>query len=75
MRTTQIKRQLHDYIDTAGDKKLKAIYTLLEEDIIYSSQLSNDQKIELDKRMEDHENGITKAYTWEKTIADIRGNK
>jgi hypothetical protein len=33
MRTTQIKQQLHDYIDSAEDKKLKAIYTLLEDDI------------------------------------------
>ena len=33
MTTTQIRQQLHNYIDNAGEKKLKAIYTLLESEI------------------------------------------
>ena len=44
MRITQIRQQLHDYIDSAEDKKLKALYTLLENDIIKGYQLSNEQK-------------------------------
>ena len=40
MRTTQIRQQPHDYIDSAEDKKLKAIYTLLEDDLSDDYQLS-----------------------------------
>jgi hypothetical protein len=43
MRTTQIRQQLHDYIDSVEDKKLKAIYTLLEDDIPYTGSLTKEQ--------------------------------
>ena len=69
MRTAQIRQQLHDYIDTAEDKKLKAIFTLLEDDLTDDYQLNAAQKIELDKRYSDHQNGIGRTYTWEETVA------
>ena len=74
MRTTQIKQQLHDYIDAAEDKKLKAIYTLLEADMQHAGQLSDEQKIELDKRMADHENGIGRTFTWEESTNIARSS-
>lgn len=69
MRTTQIRQQLHDYIDAAEDKKLKAIYTLLESDIAEEYQFSPQQKAELDKRYNSMLNGVGKSYTWEETVA------
>ncbi|MDR3693092.1 addiction module protein [Mucilaginibacter sp.] len=72
MRTTQIKQQLHDYIDSAEDKKLKAIYTLVEDDISEGYQFSDEQKKELDRRYDDYVNGIGKTYTWEETVAMAR---
>ena len=69
MRTAQIKQQLHDYINSAENKKLKAIYTLLEGDISEDYQLSPEQKEELDRRYSDHQNGIGRTYTWEEAIA------
>ena len=69
MRTTQIRQQLHDYIDSAEDKKLKAIYTLLEDDLSDDYQLSITQKEELDKRYNDHQNGIGRTYSWDETVA------
>jgi putative addiction module component (TIGR02574 family) len=72
MRTTQIKQQLHDYIDSAEDKKLKAIYTLLEDDISEGYQFSEDQKKELDRRYDDYMNGVGKTYTWDETVAMAR---
>jgi len=69
MRTTQIRQQLHDYIDAAEDKKLKAIYTLLENEISDDYSLSAEQKEELDRRYADHQNGIGKTYTWDETVS------
>ena len=81
MRTTQIKQQLHNYIDSAEDKKLKAIYTLLEDDITEGYQFSEDQKQELDRRYNDHQNGIGKSYDRDeidaiidKALADRKNN-
>jgi hypothetical protein len=48
MNTAQIKQQLHDYIDNAEEKELRAIYTLLEDNNHHN--LSREQMAELDKR-------------------------
>ena len=69
MTTTQIKQQLHNYIDTAEDKKLKAIYTLLQDDIGEDYKFTKEQKAELDRRFNDYQSGIGKTFTWEETVA------
>ncbi|MGZ3755141.1 MAG: addiction module protein [Mucilaginibacter sp.] len=69
MRKAQIRQQLHDYIDSAEDKKLKAIYTLLENDIVDEHQLSTEQKEELNRRYSDHQNGIGRTYAWDEVVA------
>jgi hypothetical protein len=33
MRTAKVREQIHDYINSADDKKLRALYTLLENDL------------------------------------------
>ena len=50
MSSAQIRQRLHDYIDIVEDKKLKAIYTLLQDDINDGYQLTEEQKAELDRR-------------------------
>ncbi|MFI5138913.1 MAG: hypothetical protein ACHQIM_13905 [Sphingobacteriales bacterium] len=44
MRITQIKQRLHDYIDSAEDKKLKALYTLLEDEILENQFIGNNAR-------------------------------
>lgn len=69
MGTAEIRKRLHDYIDLAEDKKLNAIYTLLQDDIADDYQLNEGQKIELDKRSYEYQNGIGRTYTWDETVA------
>ncbi|WDF78705.1 addiction module protein [Mucilaginibacter sp. KACC 22773] len=69
MRTSQIRKQLHEYIETAEDDKLKAIYTLLQNEISDSYELTKDQRDELDRRYHDHQNGVGQSFTWDETLA------
>lgn len=52
MNTTTIKQQLHGYLEIADNKKLKAIYTMVEDEIKETQVEYNDEfKAELDKRV------------------------
>ncbi len=52
MDTTAIKQQLHNYLEVANDKKLKAIYTMVEDEIIESNiKYSDAEKTEFDRRV------------------------
>lgn len=37
MNTSALRRQLHNYLEVAEDKKIKAIYTMMENEIRGSS--------------------------------------
>lgn len=39
MKSAELREKLHNYIDTAQEKKLKAIYTMLEEEINETNNL------------------------------------
>jgi len=55
MNAASIKKQLHNYLEVADEKKLKAIYTMLEDDIAQVSESAIEytpaEKKELDKRV------------------------
>ena len=56
MPTTNIRQKLHNFIDTIEDKKVKAIYTLFEDEI-EQEEYTDEFKAELDKRFEYYKNG------------------
>lgn len=72
MSTAEIRQRLHEYIDIAEDKKLKAIYTLLQNDIDYGGNLTEEQMAELDRRSYELEHGLARTYTWEETVDAAR---
>ena len=74
MTTAAIRERLHDYIRVADDKKVKAIYTLLEDQIIaekYDWSQDTDFVAELDERVRRYEAGIDRGYTWDELEASI----
>ncbi|HEY8930187.1 MAG TPA: hypothetical protein VIM55_13390 [Mucilaginibacter sp.] len=73
MTTAAIREKLHDYINIADDEKVKAIYTLLEDQVAPAMDWSEDEAFvaELDERVRRWEEGIDKAYTWAEVEASI----
>jgi len=67
MNTTTIRQKLHEYIKVADDKKVKAIYTIVESDINEMNEWWNDESFiaELDKRSSYLKNGKDKGITWD----------
>lgn len=74
MTTNTIRRKLTEYIQDADPKKLKAIFTLLQDDV---AQREEDEEIddellaELDRRSEEMISGKAKTYSWKEVEADM----
>jgi hypothetical protein len=79
METTDIRRKLHQFIDTIEDKKAAAIYTLFEDEIEQDEwEYTEDFKAELDKRFEYYQSGgkmITAAEADEQINAIVKSGK
>ncbi len=55
MTTLAIRKKLSDYLQVADDKKIKAIYALVEDDLDQPElEYTDDLKIELDKRLKSY---------------------
>lgn len=65
MSSTAIRNKLYDYIRVADDKKLYAIYNLLEDEIEQTNEWWKDKKFinELDRRYQAMENASDKGIT------------
>lgn len=68
MTTTAIRQKLIDYIKMADDKKVKAIYTMVEDEINTSANNWDEGFIkELERRSKSFVNGTAKTFSWEAT--------
>ncbi len=64
MDTATIRQQLHSYLEAADDKKIKAIYTIIEKDIQETEfEYSDEFKNELDKRYAEYKNGTAEMIS------------
>jgi hypothetical protein len=80
MSSAAIRNKLYDYIRVADDKKLNAIYNLLENEIEQTNEWWKDKKFtkELDNRYKELENGSDKGFTieqLEKSVTKLRTQK
>ena len=68
-----IRHKLYDYIRVADDKKLNAIYNLLENEIEDNNEWWKDKSFaaELDRRYEALESGKDKGFTIDQLEASI----
>ena len=75
MDTATIRQQLHKYLEVADDKKVKAIYTIIEKDIRENDfEYPEELKNELDNRYKEYKNGtaeIIKSSESKKRIEKI----
>ena len=68
MTTIAIRQQLHNYLEVAENKKIKAIYTMMEEEIKESAVKYTDEfKAKLDKRYADYKSGKAKMIAAEES--------
>ncbi len=76
MTTESIRHKLYDYIRVAEDKKIKAIYTILDEEIAADHDHWNNKTFvaELDKRSADFKSVKVKAVTWVEAKTKILGS-
>ena len=76
MRSTTIREKLYDYIRFADEKKVKAIYTMVADDIAVKSNPWDDPAFiaELDRRVAEYEQG-KKMSTWEEVKAKANALK
>jgi uncharacterized protein with NRDE domain len=77
---TSLRDKLYDYIRVADDKKLNAIYNLLENEITDTKEWWKDKQFvaELDSRYAAMEKGTDKGFTVEQletSITKLRKNK
>lgn len=64
MNTAAIRQKLHNYLEVANDKKIKAIYTMVEEAIGETEvEYTDELKTELDRRYAAYKSGAQKPVT------------
>ena len=68
MTITVIRKKLADYLKVADDKKVKAIYTMVQDEISTGENDWDENFIrELQSRSRSFKNGTAKTYSWEET--------
>jgi hypothetical protein len=64
LNTAAIRQKLHNYLEVATDKKVKAIYTIIEDEIEETKvEYSREFKAVLDTRYAGYKNGRAKMIT------------
>lgn len=68
MTTKDIRKKLHEYIDSASDKKVKAFYVIIEDEIedTYQDPLDDPAVLaEMERRYENYKANPDSAKTWD----------
>ena len=75
MESASLRERLHEYIDKADERKLSAIYVLIEDELDEEPVYTKETILMLHERRNNHLNGISKSYTSQVSIDLIRETK
>lgn len=77
MTTSAMRTQLIAWLADADDKKIKGLYSLLEENIQEkaTSGFTDEQLMFLNEEHRKHINGESKSYTWDEVKSKIKNKK
>ncbi|RYU86224.1 hypothetical protein EWM62_18635 [Mucilaginibacter terrigena] len=77
MTTAAIREKLHDYINIADDEKVKAIYTLVEGQIVPGHHWASEEEFEadMDERYRRYQEGIDQSHTLDEVKAFMEERK
>ncbi|MBS1596280.1 MAG: hypothetical protein JST90_18350 [Bacteroidetes bacterium] len=64
MKTSDLRDEVHGYVEQADDEVLQAIKTLVKP-VIQQFHLSDEQIQEVRRRKEEHDAGLSESFTWE----------
>ncbi len=74
MKTVLLKEKLHHYIETAEEKKLKAIYAMVEKEIKEPVNIWEEKGFvaELERREKAYRNGTAKMYSIGESVKNAK---
>jgi hypothetical protein len=77
MTTQAIRERLHEYIRFADDKKLEAIYTMVEDDIVEELDLWENEAFlqEMKGRVDAFETGKIQTVSWQEVKTKAKSAK
>ncbi|HEU4551433.1 MAG TPA: hypothetical protein VFS25_01300 [Chitinophaga sp.] len=77
MNTAAIRQKLYEYIRVADDKKVKAIFTMVEDEVNEISNWQEDKAVvdDLNRRSAALKNGTDKGTSWEDAKKRILGKR
>jgi len=77
MNTATIRKKLYEYIRVADDRKVRAIYTIIENDVIEPYEWWNDNELltELDHRSEQIRSENDPGILWEDAKKEILSHR
>jgi len=74
MTTAVIREKLHNLINTADDKQVKAVYSIFEDQMAVEYDPWEDESFvkEMDQRVKDIESGKDKGVSWDEVKLKAR---
>ena len=74
MSTSDLREEIHRYIDKVDDRVLQLIYGMLQADLSEENySLSDSHKKVLDSRLEEHHLEPSSGKSWEETKKSVQG--
>jgi putative addiction module component (TIGR02574 family) len=75
MGVSQIREELHQFINEADEEMVNRIYEFVKSNPEHFPLLTREQRLDLDKRIQRHKNEETPSFTWPEVREQIENRK